>query len=513
MAQPWRGTVAAARPVGPRVAAERREPRAPPLRAMRSPLWAPTRATPRARAHVRLVAAAGADDSESAPAVRSHKVRWEEKYVELAAFVREHGHASVPPRDRWIDLNKWVVYQRKRRRQGIMSSEQETALDELGVCWEPRTPRPDRRGMEDRWREKFEELRSFVETNGHTRVPSGDTKLHRWLHEQRRSFAKGKLREPRRRRLEGLGVDLKSESRMSWEDRVEELKEFRSEHGHCNVPATWRHNPSLGGWVKHQRMQFRADKLNAERKRTLDALGFNWDPKKKDSRATGSRSFHVRENVSPWALVNAARSRGVGGDLAQEMDTVGKGARVSVMWMGEADEADEEEMEKEDGKVPVVGGWGRSSATYEEKQHFVFRHIEDWWKGDDECGEGWAEARGLVRDMRYNYAVQAKKRRIKPDIVIEMEQDGGTIWGLVIEVDEFAHRRGKHYSWRAEEKRMQELQTTLGVKLKIVRFNPDPTGSFPIGLEERTCMLLEHVVQSMQSAPVRDLEVEYFLYD
>ena len=94
-----------------------------------------------------------------------------------------------------------------------------------------------------------------------------------------------------------------------------------------------------------------------------------------------------------------------------------------------------------------------------------------------------------------------------------MEQDGGTIWGLVIEVDEFAHRRGKHYSWRAEEKRMQELQTTLGVKLKIVRFNPDPTGSFPIGLEERTCMLLEHVVQSMQSAPVRDLEVEYFLYD
>ena len=50
-------------------------------------------------------------------------------------------------------------------------------------------------------------------------------------------------------------------------------------------------------------------------------------------------------------------------------------------------------------------------------------------------------------------------------------------------------------------------------QLKIVRFNPDPTGSFPIGLEERTRMLLEHVVQSMQSAPVRDLEVEYFLYD
>ena len=58
-------------------------------------MGAPTRATPRARAHVRRVAPAGADGGESAPAVRSHKVRWEEKYAELAAFVREHGHASA----------------------------------------------------------------------------------------------------------------------------------------------------------------------------------------------------------------------------------------------------------------------------------------------------------------------------------------------------------------------------------------------------------------------------------
>ena len=120
--------------------------------------------------------------------------------------------------------------------------------------------------------------------------------------------------------------------------------------------------------------------------------------------------------------------------------------------------------------------------------------------------------------MRYNYAVQAKDRRIKPDIVIEVvdeaDDDVVTTWGLVIEVDEFAHRRGKHYSWSAEEERMEELQATLGVPLRFVRFNPDPTTANPEDLNARTDMLVEHVAECMlSSAPVRNLEVVYFLYD
>lgn len=273
---------------------------------------APTRSPRVARAPVRWVASAGGDGAnEPAPTVRSHKVRWNEKYTELAAFEREHGHVSVPPRDPFVDLNKWVVYQRKRRRLGTMSPEQEVKLDKLGVCWEPRTPRPDRRGMELRWNERFDELTAFVRSNNHTRVPSGDTKLHRWLHEQRRSFAKGKLAETRRVRLESIGVDLRSASRMTWGERVDELRLFREAHGHCNVPATWRHNPSLGSWVKHQRMQCRGGKLSDERYATLDALGFNWDPKKKESKTGGGGRSVVSRPRERVAL--GARTRRAGG--------------------------------------------------------------------------------------------------------------------------------------------------------------------------------------------------------
>ena len=82
---------------------------------------------------------------------------------------------------------------------------------------------------------------------------------------------------------------------------------------------------------------------------------------------------------------------------------------------------------------------------------------------------------------------------------------------MVIEVDEFAHKR---YSFENEEERMRGLQAALGVPLKIVRFNPDPTTANSSNLDERTDMLVRHVVESvLLTAPVRDLEVEYFLYD
>ena len=49
----------------------------------------PTRSPRVARAPVRWVASAGGDGAnEPAPTVRSHKVRWNEKYTELAAFER-----------------------------------------------------------------------------------------------------------------------------------------------------------------------------------------------------------------------------------------------------------------------------------------------------------------------------------------------------------------------------------------------------------------------------------------
>ena len=216
------------------------------------------------------------------------------------------------------------------------------------------------------------------------------------------------------------------------------------------------------------------------------------------------KAFHVRQNISPWAVRSSGNASRAPGDAA-------------VQWMGDDGDLDASAREpnrKVSTQSAVVNGWGKASSAYEEKQQFVFDRIDGWWRGaepDDAAAVASASARRRVRAMRYNYAVKAQERTIKPDIVLEVDEGSDGIWGLVIEVDEFAHKR---YSFENEEERMRGLQAALGVPLKIVRFNPDPTTANASNLDERTEMLLRHVVESvLLTAPVRDLEVEYFLYD
>ena len=431
---------------------------------------------------------------------KEQEERWQARFEELRKFKEDHGHLVVPRKEPHASLKHWVFHQRKMRRERTLSEARESALDELGLCWEP--PRGRRRDHgkprftfhDEQWQAMLNELRAFNEANGHFKVTRDDLKLYNWAHEQRRKEKRGELADYRRAALESIGFELRSKANASWDERFAELRAFREENGHCSVPATWRHNKLLGGWVYRQRKYRRNGTLRKEKQAKLESLGFEWEPKSSGGKSSRA-AFHVREKVSPWAtqVKNTASS---------PEDESSGGAEVQ--WMG-----DDEPI-----STPFVNGWGKASSAYEEKQQFVFNRIDDWWRGNEE-DENCSASRRRVRAMRYNYAVVAKQRTIKPDIVIEVEaEESGDIWGLVIEVDEFAHKRGKHYSWRAEEERMQDLQAILGVPLKIVRFNPDPTSANPMALEDRTETLVEHVAESvLQSAPRRDLEVEYFLYD
>jgi hypothetical protein len=70
-----------------------------------------------------------------------------------------------------------------------------------------------------------------------------------------------------------------------WNDRYQELKDFKAKHGHCLVPHNHLHqgSPALAQWVKRQRFQYKQSLQNKrttiteERKRVLEELGFIWD--------------------------------------------------------------------------------------------------------------------------------------------------------------------------------------------------------------------------------------------
>jgi hypothetical protein len=47
-----------------------------------------------------------------------------------------------------------------------------------------------------------------------------------------------------------------------WETRFKELLEFKSEHGHANVPITYKGNPFLAMWVMAQRKNLTREQIS-----------------------------------------------------------------------------------------------------------------------------------------------------------------------------------------------------------------------------------------------------------
>ena len=66
-------------------------------------------------------------------------------------------------------------------------------------------------------------------------------------------------------------------SSVSWDERFQQLVEYKDQNGHCRVPAKkYEPNPQLGLWVDRQRQLFKKNKLSPEQKERLEGIGFIW---------------------------------------------------------------------------------------------------------------------------------------------------------------------------------------------------------------------------------------------
>lgn len=78
-------------------------------------------------------------------------------------------------------------------------------------------------------------------------------------------------------------VALRQSQTDKWNQRYQELVEFRERHGHCLVPLNFPENPTLAHWIKRQRYQYsqkyerKRSTMTDERESTLEKLGFIWD--------------------------------------------------------------------------------------------------------------------------------------------------------------------------------------------------------------------------------------------
>lgn len=157
-------------------------------------------------------------------------------------------------------------------------------LLELGFQFEPR-------GGYTSWNDRMDELKKFREQHGHCKIPVNDPVLGDFVKLARRDYKLWKLGRPcgmtpeREQQLkevdfvfEGGKTPERREPRIkSWDERFEDLKMYKEEHGHTVVP---QNAGRLGGWVHCQRVNFKklmAGKqtpLTAEKALKLTNIGF-----------------------------------------------------------------------------------------------------------------------------------------------------------------------------------------------------------------------------------------------
>jgi hypothetical protein len=160
------------------------------------------------------------------------------------------------------------------------------------------------------WQERFNELKQYQQDHGNCLVPGRykeNPPLGRWVESQRKQYHQymaakkvGTLSgcamtDERIALLEGIGFEwsVRKAKRsglavykpgLSWEERLEQLKEFKQAYGHCSVPYQFEQDPSFGRWVANQRNARRQlesgsySSMTNERMELLNAIGFEWTP-------------------------------------------------------------------------------------------------------------------------------------------------------------------------------------------------------------------------------------------
>ena len=159
------------------------------------------------------------------------------------------------------------------------------------------------------WDQRFNELTAYVQQHGNCLVPNDwkwNPSLSKWVKRQRYQYRlkqEGKhttLTSDRQTALERLGF-IWDPHKAVWEEHFQELRTFKYNHGHCNVPSNYSENYSLSVWVQCQRRQWKlycktrrgnpsgkAKGMDEDRITKLQELGFVWDPQNRDSPSTNS---------------------------------------------------------------------------------------------------------------------------------------------------------------------------------------------------------------------------------
>lgn len=263
------------------------------------------------------------------------------------------------------------------------------------------------------WQVKFRKLKKFEKSHGHIDPNHDDMgpRLSRFLKNQLKKDQVGALAEPKKRKLESLGVDFtadnvaavlektKNESEagtnkrsksgegkkyQAWKKKYQALVDFHKENGTCNVPA----DHPLAKWVKIQKKRSTKKVYNPKKVELLNELGFDWG--KSDGTTTLSEKRNRRRALNEggfdWVNSDGAMT------LSESKNRRGPFQKKFRLLRDFKDEHGDCNVPEDH---PVLGRWVKSLRTRHASGALKKNHAEKVKKLTD-LGFDWSETSNAV---------------------------------------------------------------------------------------------------------------------
>eukprot|EP00978_Attheya_sp_CCMP212_P020454 scaffold58579_cov56-Attheya_sp.AAC.2 len=241
---------------------------------------------------------------------------WTQRYQELKQFRQQHGHTRVPstyPDN--VPLGIWVMNQRKLYKSLATTMTTTTTTDDDASsnheCSSSCSSSLDRQridwlndvGFEWSLRrtkvsfvQRLQQLKAFRTEHGHVRVPKEfEGGLGEFVMTQRSRYKGGTLSKAHQDALQELGMEwtARTVSRTSFSERMQQLQQYKAQHGHVRIPKTFFGNNKLGDFVAYQRIKYRQGTLSQTHREALEELGFEWSLRKKTTPTTTPQTQHA----------------------------------------------------------------------------------------------------------------------------------------------------------------------------------------------------------------------------
>ena len=237
--------------------------------------WVKNRRTEKSRNELNKEKTKQLDDMGFVWDMRQHL--WQRGIQKLREYKSEKGDLLVPRFYETSDgfrLGTWVNNRRKEKSRNELNKEKMKQLDDIGFVWDV---------DEHMWQRGIQKLGDYKSEKGDLLVPashetSDGFKLGIWVNARRTEKSRNTLNKEKIKQLDDMGFVWHVEEHL-WQRGIQKLGEYKSQKGDLLVPQSHEtlDGFKLGGWVFRRRKDKSRNKLDKEKIKQLDDMGFVWD--------------------------------------------------------------------------------------------------------------------------------------------------------------------------------------------------------------------------------------------